>query len=83
MFKNLIGFEGSIINLSNELQRLGCEDICYFGNWSEILETENVIVATEETGNEHIQIEFTVLFAAGEDEIAEATIIKINDVYSC
>ena len=76
----LVNFEGSIIELSNKLQTLGCEDVCEFGNWKEILNDENVIVATDEQGEEHIQIYFEVVFEAGDDEVIEATIIKINNV---
>lgn len=81
MFKNeLIGFEGSIIELSNKLQSLGCEDICEFGNWEELLNDKNVVVATDEEGENHIQIYFNVKFASGDDERVEATEIKITDV---
>ena len=81
MLRNeLINFEGSIIELSNKLQTLECEDICEFGNWKEILNDENVIVATDEEGEEHIQIHFEVVESAGDDEVIEATIVKITNV---
>jgi hypothetical protein len=80
MKKELIGYEGTIIELSNKLQSMGCEDICEFGNWSEILDSGNVVVATEETGNEHIIITFDIINTAGEDEVIEATEIKITNV---
>ena len=76
-FSKLINYEGSIINLSNELQILGCEDICDFGNWNEILDSGDVVVATDEYGEEHIHIFFEVLYRNGEDEVVEATEIKI------
>ncbi|WP_297994163.1 hypothetical protein [uncultured Clostridium sp.] len=39
IFQNeLIGFEGSIIELSEKLVNLGCEDISWFGNWVQLLE---------------------------------------------
>ena len=79
-FLNLIGFEGSIIDLSNKLQNLDCEDICDFGNWAEILEDKNVIVATDKEGENHIQIFFDVVFSNSDDEVIEATEIKITSV---
>ena len=79
-FESLLNQELSIIELSNKLTALGCEDICYFGNWPDILSDGNVVVATDECGEEHIQIFFNVVFEAGEDETIEATIIKINKV---
>ena len=81
MYQNeLIGFEGTIIELSNKLVSLDCEDICEFGNWIELLEDKNMIVATDDWGDEHIQIYFEVITEAGEGEIIEATSIKITDV---
>ena len=79
-FNELVGYEGSIIELSNKLVDLNCEDICEFGNWEEILEDGNVVVATDEFGEEHIQIFFDITFKNGEDEIIEATNIKIIKV---
>ena len=77
---DLIGGEFSILELSNKLQRLGCEDICYFGNWEEILEDGNVVVATDEHGEEHIKIDFEIVRSSGEDEIIEATCISITEI---
>ena len=79
-FIELIGFEGSIIDLSNELQVLGCEDICYFGNWSEILDSGDVVVSIDDLGENHIHIFFDVVFPNGDDEVLEATIINIKNV---
>lgn len=79
-FNELVGYEGSIIELSNKLVDLNCEDICEFGNWSEILEDGNVVVATDEFGEEHIQIFFDITFKNGVDEIIEATNIKVTKV---
>lgn len=79
-FEVLLNEELSIIDLSNELQQLECEDICLFGNWEEILRDKNMIVATDQCGDEHIQIFFEIIFEAGEDEVIEATIIKIVKV---
>jgi len=76
-FLTLIGFNGNILDLSNELQDMGCEDICYFGNMEEILDSESIIVATNETGEEHIEIFFEVLRMATLDEIIQATTIEI------
>jgi len=79
-FKDLLGFEGSIIDLSNKLECLGCEDICYFSNWSEILEHRSVVVSTDECGDNHIKVHFDVTFTNGEDEVIEATNIKITNI---
>jgi hypothetical protein len=79
-FEVLLNEELSIINLSNELQQLECEDICFFKNWEEILQDKNMVVATDQCGEEHIQIFFEIIFEAGEDEVIEATIIKIVKV---
>lgn len=79
-FNVLVGYEGSVIELSNELQLLGCEDICEFGNWSEILEDGNVVVAIDECGDNHIQIFFEVTIKSGDDEVVEATNVKITNV---
>ena len=77
---DLIGGEFSIIELSNKLQGLGCEDICEFGNWKEILKDGNVIVATDEHGEEHIKIDFEITCNNAEDEVIEATCILITDI---
>ena len=79
-FLDLIMREYDIIELSNKLQSLGCEDICEFGNWEEILEDESVIVATDEQGEEHIKIDFEILRSNGEGEVIEATSILITGV---
>lgn len=79
-FKSLVGCENNIIGLSNELQELGCEDICEYGNWSEILENGSVVIATDECGDNHIQIFFNIVATAGENEVVEATEIKITNV---
>lgn len=78
-FYKLLGFEGSVLDLSNKLVALGCEDICEFGNWDEILDDKNVIVAMDECGDKHIQIYFDVTITSGEDEIVTASNVKITD----
>jgi hypothetical protein len=81
MKKELIGYKGNIIELSNKLVSLGCEDICDFGNWDEIIDCGAVAVAIEDTGGlEHILISFDVIIKAEQDEKIEATEIKITDV---
>ena len=77
---DLIGGEFSILELSNKLQGLGCEDIYYFENWEEILKDGNVIVATDEHGEEHIKIDFEIVYSSGEDETIHATCIWITDI---
>lgn len=85
-FKELIGYEVSIIDLSNKIYKIGqkvgavVDDICDYGNWSEILESGDVVVAIDEKGEQHIQIFFEVLFTNGEDEMIESTIVKITNV---
>lgn len=76
----ILGKEFSIIELSNKLQALGCEDVCDFGNWDEILKDGNVVVADSKNYENHIQIFFDIEALASEDEHITATIIKITDV---
>lgn len=76
----MIKKELSIIELSNELMNMGCEDICRFGNWNELLNDGNVVVATDECGENHIQIFFTTVATAGEDEVIESSIIRIDNI---
>ena len=76
----ILGREFSIIELSNKLQALRCEDICDFGNWNEILKDGNVIVADLKNYEDHVQIFFNIEVEASEDEHITATIIKITDV---
>jgi len=40
----------------------------------------NIVVATDECGDNHIQLYFDILFTAGDDEAIEATIVKITNV---
>lgn len=77
--KELIGKEMDVIQLSNILTREGFEDICYFGNWEEIFESESVVVA-DDKGENQIIIEFEVTAQNGEDEVITATVIKIKDI---
>lgn len=79
-FNNLIGYEGSVIDLSNELMQLDCEDICYFGNCEEFLRDGNVVVSIDEEGEKQIQIFFDVIYSASKDEVTQATIIKITKI---
>lgn len=82
-YKTLIGFKGNIIDLSNELQEMGFEDICYllkYGDMQEILENGDMAVSTDECQKKHIQILFEVLEVATSDEIIEATTIEITKV---
>ena len=76
----ILGNEFSIIELSNKLQALRCEDICDFGNWAEILKDGNIIVADSKNYEDHIQIFFDIEVLASEDEHITSTIIKITDV---
>ena len=79
-FKKLIGQEMSVLELSNELQKLNCEDVGYFGNMSEILESGSMIVATNEDGSEHVKIDFNAIIIADDNESILASMIKIIDI---
>lgn len=78
-FNELINFEGTVIDLSNKLTALGCEDICYL-DWTELIEDDNVIVATDDCGEEHIQIWFKILIRNSEGECIEASEIKVTKI---
>ncbi|MGL5765280.1 MAG: hypothetical protein ACRCX8_06535 [Sarcina sp.] len=78
--KELIGEEMSVLDLSNKLQGFGCEDICDLGGLEECLKDGNIVVAIDETGEDHIQIYYDVTVEAEEDEVITATYIKITDV---
>lgn len=79
--EELEGREYDIIELSNKLQGFGFEDICEFGNWKELLESECVVVAVQDDWEEHIQIDFKVIKENDKDEVCEATIIEVLDIY--
>lgn len=84
-YSELVGLEMSILELSNELQSLDCEDICNFGNLREIIEGGDVVVTTdinndEICGLEHIQVYFTVTIEASDDEDIIATQVKIDKI---
>jgi hypothetical protein len=80
-FAGLVGKEMSVLELSNELQQLGCEDIGYFGNLKDLLEDGNMVVATDDQGEEHIQIYYDVTVMADEnEEVTEASIVKITQI---
>lgn len=65
-FNTLMGEEFTIIELSNYLIGLGCEDVCEFGNWSDLLNEGDVIVAIDEFADKNIHIFFkTVKFVDG------------------
>lgn len=80
-FKSLIGEELTVIELSNYLTDLGCEDICEFGNWSDLLDDGDVVVATDEFGEENIHIFFKTTVLA-DDEYSKVTdsYVKILNV---
>lgn len=80
-FKSLIGEELTIIELSNFLEDLGCEDICEFGNWADLLDDGDVVVATDEFGEENIHIFFkTTILANSEEESITSSYVKILNV---
>ena len=79
-FKHLINNEFDMLTLSNELVNLGCEDIFYFGNLEEILTSGVMIVATDESGENHIEITFDIKYENGIDEDLFSTIIFIKNI---
>lgn len=79
-FIDLIGYEGSVLDFSNELQARGGEDICDFGNLEEIIESGDIVVAIDESGERHIQIFFEVTAPSGDDEFIDGTNIMITNV---
>lgn len=79
-YKNLVGFEGSLLELSNVLTGLGAEDIAEFGNMEEILQSGSMVVAIDEEGENHVCYYFdTVILADVEEESILASEIKITD----
>lgn len=80
-FEQLVGKELNLIELSNELEALGCEDICNFGNLEDLLDDGNMVVATDNNGDEHIQIYYEVICKANiEEEAISASIVKIGNI---
>ncbi len=80
-FEKLIGQEMSVLELSNELQQLGCEDIGWFGNMGDLLDDGNMVVATDLAGEEHIQIYYNVIAKADENEESiSASIVEITKI---
>jgi len=80
-FEDLIGEEMSVLELSNKLQNRGCEDIGYFGNMKDLLDDGNMVVATDQAGEEHIQVYYDVTEMANEnEEVIEASFVKITKI---
>ncbi|MEQ8197488.1 MAG: hypothetical protein ABRQ27_05745 [Clostridiaceae bacterium] len=76
----LVGFEGNVRNLAEELIKYGCEDIYYFDNWMDILNDGNVVADCDVYGNIHVNIEFEIVHSAGHNEVIKDTIIRITNV---
>jgi hypothetical protein len=76
----LVGFEGSIMELSKELIKFGCEDIYYFDNWGDILNEGNVLVDCDDSGNIHAAIDFEIVHHAGHNELVKDTIVRITEI---
>ena len=76
-FKFLIGHEIEIYTLSIELLELGCEDILFLGNLEYILDSGEMIVETDESGDNNIRISFDVI---REDVDVTDTVIYIKDI---
>lgn len=79
-FKELIGKEINLCDLSNKLVAQGCEDIGWFGNFNEILFDGSMVVATDATGENHIIIYFDVLAWPAPDDTVLSAIIKIASI---
>lgn len=79
-FMDLIGYEGSVLDFSNELQARGCEDICDFGNLEEIIESGDIVVAIDESLDRHIQIFFEVTASSDDEGFIDGTNIMITNV---
>ena len=76
-FKFLVGIEIEVYTLSSELIALGCEDILFLGNLEYILDSGEMIVATDESGDNNIRISFDVI---REDVDVTDTVIYIKDI---
>lgn len=76
-FKFLIGIEIEVYTLSSELLALGCEDILFLGNLEYILDSGEMIVATDKDGDNNIRISFDVI---REDTDVTDTTIYIKDI---
>lgn len=76
-FKFLVGHEIDIYTLSSELIALGCEDILFLGNLEYILDSGEMIVATDESGDNNIRISFDVI---REDADVTDTTIYIKNI---
>lgn len=76
-FKFLIGHEIDVYTLSIELLEFGCEDILFLGNLEYILDSGEMIVATDEEGEDNIRISFDVIT---EDADVTDTTIYIKDI---
>lgn len=79
-FKFLVGHEIDIYTLSYELLEFGCEDILFLGNLEYILDSGEMIVATDESGENNIRISFDVTTEAIGDIDIEYTVIYIKDI---
>lgn len=80
IFKELIGIEFDLLDLSNKLVSLGCEDIYQFGNMQEVLDSGVMIIAVDEYGENHIRIDFKVTIWNGKDESVNACYIVIDSI---
>lgn len=76
-FKFLIGIEIDVYTLSIELLEFGCEDILFLGNLEYILDSGEMIVATDEFGENNIRISFDVI---KEDADVTDTTIYIKNI---
>lgn len=76
-FKFLVGHEIEVYTLSIELLELGCEDILFLGNLKRILDSGEMIVATDKSGDNNIRISFDVI---REDADVTDTTIYIKNI---
>ena len=82
-FKKFIGEECTVLDLSNELIDLGCDDICNKGELSWLIKEENSIsVSTkefDETYDSYKELNFNFK-VIHDDEDINKVVVKIIDV---
>lgn len=82
--REILGQEMDFYELDNKMVELGYISESDSGVWSNCLQDGNIVYSeiTDELGNTEptIQIFFEVVIEAGEDEVSEATIVKIIEI---
>lgn len=78
--KNLIGKEMNFSDFDNEMEDIGYYSIFDDGATGQIKVDGNAVYTAKETGECEIQVFFTITFDSGEDESADAFILKVEEV---